>query len=151
MAQIANSLSRKIYVTDDNPRNEDPKQIRTELENKIDKNKCFNIGNRTEAIKKSIINSEPNGIVLIAGKGHEEQQIYKNKIFYISDKQIVKNLKLRIKVLSKKDQNYLQNRMIIKKITGRTKLGDYAGLKIDSRMVKKNNLFLTIKGVNMME
>ena len=35
----------------------------------------------TEAIKKSIINSEPNGIVLIAGKGHEEQQVYKNKIF----------------------------------------------------------------------
>ena len=148
MAKIANSLSRKIYVTDDNPRNEDPKKIRTELENKIDKNKCFNIGNRTKAIKKSIINSEPNGIVLIAGKGHEEQQIYKNKIFYISDKQIVKNLKLRIKVLSKKDQNYLQNRMIIKKITGKTKTGYYAGLKTDSRMVKKNNLFLTVQGVN---
>jgi len=148
MAQIANSLSRKIYITDDNPRNEDPKQIRAELVKKIDKNKSFNIGNRTEAIKKSITNSEPNGIVLIAGKGHEEQQIYKNKIFNISDKQIVRNLKLRIKVLSKKDQNYLQNRMIIKKITGRTKPGNYHGLQIDSRMVKKNNLFLTVKGVN---
>ena len=148
MAKVANSFSRKIYVTDDNPRNEDPKKIRDELVNKIAKNKCFNIGSRTEAIKKSIINSEPNGVVLIAGKGHEEQQIYKNKIFNISDKQIVKNFKLKIKVLSKKNQNYLQNRMIMKKITGRIKLGDYDGLKIDSRMVKKNNLFLTIKGVN---
>ena len=90
MAKIANKFSKKIYVTDDNPRNEDPKKIRNELVNKIDQNKCFNIGNRAEAIKKSIINSEPNGVVLIAGKGHEEQQIYKNKIFYISDKQIVK-------------------------------------------------------------
>ena len=148
MAQIANSFARKIYVTDDNPRNEDPKKIRDELVNKIDKNKCFNIGNRAEAIKKSIINSDPNGVVLIAGKGHEEQQIYKNKIFYISDKQIVRNLELKIKVLSKKNQNYLQNRMIIKKITGRTIPGNYEGLKIDSRMMKKNNLFLTIKGVN---
>ena len=41
--------------------------------------------------------------------------------------------------------------MIIKKITGRTKPGNYQGLKIDSRMVKKNNLFLTVKGVTMME
>ena len=146
MAKIANSFARKVYVTDDNPRNENPKKIREELVNKISKNKCFNIGNRAEAIKKSIINSEPHGVVLIAGKGHEKQQIYKNKIFYISDKQIVKNLKLRIKVLSKKNQNYLQNRLIIKKITGKIKTGNYEGLKIDSRTVKKNNLFLTIKG-----
>jgi MurE/MurF fusion protein len=148
MAKIANRFSKKIYVTDDNPRNENPKTIRNEIVNKITKNKCFNIGNRAEAIKKSIINSEPNGVVLIAGKGHEEQQVYKNKTFYISDKQIVKSLKLRIKVLSKKNQDYLQNRMIIKKIIGRTKQGNYKGLKIDSRIVKKNNLFLTIKGVN---
>ena len=148
MAKIANSFSKKVYVTDDNPRNENPKQIRKELANKIAKVKCFNIGNRAEAIKKSIINSEPNGVVLIAGKGHEDYQIYKNKIFYVSDKQIVKNLKLKINVLSKKKQNYLQNRTIIKKITGRTKPGNYEGLKIDSRMVKKNNLFLTIKGAN---
>ena len=38
--------------------------------------------------------------------------------------------------------------MIIKKITGKTKSGNYEGFKIDSRMVKKNNLFLTIKGEN---
>ena len=148
MAKVANNFSRKIYVTDDNPRNEDPKQIRNELVKKIDKKKCFNIGNRAEAIKKSIINSEPNGVVLIAGKGHEVQQIYKDKVFNISDKQIVRNLQLRIKTLSKKDQNYHQNRIIIKKILGITKSGNYEGLKIDSRMVKKNNLFLTIKGAN---
>ena len=148
MARVANSFCKKIYVTDDNPRNEDPKKIRNELVNKINKHKCYNIGNRVEAVKKSIINSEPNSVVLIAGKGHEEQQVYKNKTFHISDKQIVRNLKLKIKALSKKNQNYLQNKMIIKKITGKTKPGNYEGLKIDSRMVKKNNLFLTIKGMN---
>jgi MurE/MurF fusion protein len=148
MAQIANKFSKKIYVTDDNPRNENPRKIRKELVNKIEKNKCFDIGNRAEAIKKSITNSDPNGVVLIAGKGHEKEQIYKNKILHISDKQIVKNLKLKLKVLSKKDRNYLQNRMIIKKITGTIKQGNYNGLNIDSRMVKKNNLFLTIKGAN---
>ena len=147
MAKVANAFSQKIYVTDDNPRNEDPKHIRDQLIKNIDKNKCFNIGNRTEAIKKSIINSEPNGVVLIAGKGHEEQQIYRNKVFHISDKKIVKKLRLKVKILSKKNQNYIQNRMIIKKITGKIKPGNYAGLKIDSKMVKKNNLFLALKGL----
>ena len=95
MAKIANNYSKKVYVTDDNPRNEDPKKIRNELQKILMPNKCFNIGNRAEAIKKAIKNSEPNEVVLIAGKGHEEKQIYKNKILYISDKQIVKNLKLK--------------------------------------------------------
>ena len=146
MAKVANNYSNKIYITDDNPRNEDPKKIRNYIEKRIDAHKCFNIGNRTEAIKKAIVNSEPNEIVLIAGKGHEEKQIYKNKIFYISDKKIVKNLKLKIKVLSKKKQNYLQNKSILKKISGIIKLENFEGLSIDSRMIKKNNLFLTIKG-----
>jgi MurE/MurF fusion protein len=148
MAKIANNFSNKIYVTDDNPRNEDPKKIRKELVSKMDDKKCFNIGNRAEAIKKAILNSEPNGVVLIAGKGHEDQQIYKDKIFFVSDKKIVRNLKVRTKILSKKNQNFLQNKLIINKITGNTKVQDFDGLSIDSRMVKKNNLFLTIKGKN---
>ena len=46
MAKIANKNSTKIYLTDDNPRNEDPKKIRNELKKYISKNKLFNIGNR---------------------------------------------------------------------------------------------------------
>jgi MurE/MurF fusion protein len=148
MAKLANCHSRRIYITDDNPRSEDPKKIRDELVRKITVNKCFNIGNRTEAIKKAIINSEPNEIVLIAGKGHEDQQIYKNKIFRISDKKIVKNLKLRIKILSKKEQNFIQNKLILKEIKGNLKLENFEGLAIDSRMIEKKNLFITIKGEN---
>ena len=37
----------------------------------------FNIGSRAQAIKKAISNAEPNEIILVAGKGHEEEQIYK--------------------------------------------------------------------------
>ena len=148
MAKIANNFCRKIYVTDDNPRNENPKKIRSEIEKHITPIKCFNIGNRANAIKKAILNTEPNEIVLIAGKGHEDRQIYKNKIFHISDKEIIKKLKLKIKILSRKSQNYLQNKLILKKIKGDIQLDDFEGLAIDSRLVKKNNLFLTIKGPN---
>ena len=148
MARIANKYSKKVYVTDDNPRNEDPKKIRNDLVKVIDSNKCLNIGNRAEAIKKAIVDSEQNDIVLVAGKGHEEEQIYKNKILYISDKKIIKNIKLKIKVLTKKKKNYLQNKLILKKIKGNINIDNFEGLAIDSRVVKKNNLFLTIKGKN---
>ena len=37
-------------------------------------------------------------IILVAGKGHEEKQIYKNKILNISDKKIIKKINLNIKL-----------------------------------------------------
>ena len=115
MASVANKYSKKVFVTDDNPRNEDPQKIRSEIIKNIKSNKCFNIGKRAEAIKKAILNAQKDEVVLIAGKGHEDKQIYKNRIFYVSDKQIVKNLKLKIKTLSKKNKNYLQNKIVLKK------------------------------------
>ena len=148
MAKIANNHSKKIYVTDDNPRKENPKKIRNEIIKKINKNKCFNIGDRTTAIEKAIKNAEQNDVILIAGKGHEDKQIYKNKIIHISDKKIIKNLKINLKVLNQKEQNYLQNKLILKKIKGNITIKNFHGLAIDSRIVKKNNLFLTIKGKN---
>ncbi len=148
MAKVANSYSKKVYITDDNPRSEDPKKIRNEIIKNIYLNKCFNIGKREEAIKKAIINSDQDDVVLIAGKGHEDKQIYKNKIINISDKQIVKNLNLKIKKLPKKMKNYLQNKSILEKITKNINIGNFEGLALDSRMIKKDNLFLTINGKN---
>ena len=148
MAKVANNYCRKIYVTDDNPRNEDPRKIRNDIIKGINSNKCFNIGNRVKAIKKAIVNSDLNEIILIAGKGHEDKQIYKKKIFYISDKKIVKNIKFRIKALTAKEKNCLQNKLLLKEINGNINVGNFEGLAIDSRMVKKDNLFLTVKGKN---
>ena len=66
-------------------------KIRKEIINNISNSNCYNIGNRATAIKFAVKNAEPNEIILIAGKGHEKEQIYKNKTISISDKQIVKN------------------------------------------------------------
>ena len=104
MAKIADDYCKKIYITDDNPRNENPKKIRDELLKYIKKNKVLNIGDRKLAIKKAIQNANPKEIVLVAGKGHEEQQIYKNKILNISDKKIIKKLKIKTKILIKKNK-----------------------------------------------
>ena len=94
MSKIAEKNCKKIYVTDDNPRNENPKLIRKEVSKKISKNKLYNIGDRTTAIKKALQTSAPQEIILIAGKGHEAKQIYKDKIKYILDKNIVRKTKI---------------------------------------------------------
>ena len=146
MAKIANSYCRKIYVTDDNPRNENPVKIRKEIIKHIEKSKCFNIGDRSKAIKTAVQNSEPNEIILIAGKGHETEQIYRNKIILNTDKQIIKNLKIKKKKLSKNIQAFIQNKKIFMSIKKNFKIKNFHGLSIDTRVIKKKNLFLTIKG-----
>ncbi len=148
MAKIASSECHKIYVTDDNPRNEKPESIRKQIIKNISGSKFFDIGNRASAIKTAIQNAELNEIVLIAGKGHELEQIYKNKTISFSDKKIVKNFKPKIKKLSNEEQNFSQNKKIIKEIVKGKKFNNFHGLSIDSRLVKKDNIFLTIKGKN---
>ena len=148
MGKIASQNCKNIYVTDDNPRDEKPEKIRNEIIKVIKNNNCFNIKDRSIAIKTAIINAEPNEKILIAGKGHESQQIYKKKTISISDKKIVSNFNYKSKKLSNKQLTFLQNKKIIKEIKKNTKIEDFHGLAIDSRLVKKDNLFLTIKGKN---
>ena len=71
-------------------------KIRNDILKNLDNHNSFD---RKQSIsnKRAILNSDPNEIVLIAGKGHENKQIYKNKIIKTSDKQIVKKLKLKLK------------------------------------------------------
>jgi len=146
MAAIANKNCKKIYVTDDNPRNENPKKIRNELVRLIKKNKVYNIASRVKAIKQAIQNAEPQEIILIAGKGHEEKQIYKNRILNISDKKIIKKINKGFKNISTRKQNYLQNKKILKNIIGKKIKINFDGLSIDTRTIKRDNLFLAIKG-----
>ena len=148
MAKIAKLHCKKIYVTDDNPRNENPTKIRKEIIKNLNGSNYFNIGNREDAIREAVMNAEPNEIILITGKGHENFQDYGNKIINVSDKKIVKNLKISKEHFSQKKQNYLFNQKILSQIVKTKKFKKFNGLAIDSRDVKKDNLFLTIKGKN---
>ena len=71
MGKIAKKYCRKIFITDDNPRNENPKKIRNAIM-KGCKKLAVNIGNRKEAIKIAIKELGTNEILLVAGKGYEE-------------------------------------------------------------------------------
>ncbi len=85
IAKVVSKYTNLQIITDDNPRNEDPAIIRKKLiqysSNPIE------VPNRREAIKFGIkYLKKNNGVLIIAGKGHEDTQTYKEKINIFSDK-----------------------------------------------------------------
>ena len=76
MGKIANQYCDRIYLTDDNPRNENPKKIRSAIKKKINKSKLYEISDRSKAIKKAIFDLKLGDILIVAGKGHENIQDY---------------------------------------------------------------------------
>ena len=88
MGKIANKFADKVYITDDNPRNENASKIRKTIISQCSKAK--ELPNRREAIKKSINELTKNKILIIAGKGHENKQYIKNKILNFDDTKIAK-------------------------------------------------------------
>ena len=92
MGQIANRFCNKIYLTDDNPRNENPKKIRSHIKRKINQSKLYEIASRRKAIKEAINNLHTGEILLVAGKGHEKVQEIGIKKIYLSLKIKYENL-----------------------------------------------------------
>ena len=148
MAQIAGRYFDKIYVTDDNPRRENPKKIRNELLRELNKKNYFDIGNRKKAIKFAIQNSSMNELILIAGKGHETTQDYGNKIIKISDKEIVKKIKFKSKKFNNIEYEKYLNAKTLKQMKITKKEIKFYGTSINSKETKKGNLFIAIKGKN---
>jgi UDP-N-acetylmuramoyl-L-alanyl-D-glutamate--2,6-diaminopimelate ligase len=91
MGNIASKYSDIVYITSDNPRNEDPFEIITNI-----KNGCLNDKNiiiesdRNKAIINALSNMNNGDLLMVLGKGHEEYQIIKDKKIEFSDKKIIK-------------------------------------------------------------
>ena len=74
MGEAAIELADRIYVTDDNPRTEDPAAIRQQIMATASE-KFIEIGNRKAAIQTAIDTLKAGDSLLIAGKGHETTQM----------------------------------------------------------------------------
>ena len=99
MAEVASKYSDYIFITNDNPREEDPKSIALDIEVGLKRMEyeSYTIQlDRREAINEALSMARENDIVLIAGKGHETYQIIGNKKYHFSDQEealfILKNL-----------------------------------------------------------
>ena len=92
MGRIAAQYGDVVYVTSDNPRTEDPVQIVKDVELGVKEGLREGshyevIVDRREAIQHAIQNAKPGDIVLIAGKGHEDYQILKDKTIHFDDRE----------------------------------------------------------------
>ena len=145
MGRIANQYCDRIYLTDDNPRYENPKKIRTSIRKYIDKSKIYEIPNRANAIKKAIFELKTGDILIVAGKGHEKIQEYrKTKKLFSDQQQILKNITIKNKTLS---SNLKLN--ILKELSNSNSISsklEINNASINSKKIKKNNIFFAIKG-----
>ena len=89
MGKIAKKYCRKIFITDDNPRMENPAKIRKAI---IGNNKklFMEIPSRKKAIETAVKELEENEILIVAGKGHEKFQDFGKYQIKFSDKDIIK-------------------------------------------------------------
>ncbi len=145
MGLIANRYCDKIYLTDDNPRSEDPNKIRRDIKSNILKNKIIEIPSRESAIKSAILDIKSNEIVIIAGKGHEVYQDYISRKFFSDKKCIEKFVKIKNKSLNRNWKSNIISEITKKKIEKNININEAS---IDSRITKKNNIFFGIKGKN---
>ncbi|MGB7295044.1 MAG: UDP-N-acetylmuramoyl-L-alanyl-D-glutamate--2,6-diaminopimelate ligase [Candidatus Aminicenantales bacterium] len=100
MGEVAASLADQAFITSDNPRSEDPLAIIAEIEqgfiNKGAKNYAI-IPDRKEAIVRALTTARKGDYVLIAGKGHENYQILKNKTIHFDDIEAVRSILATVK------------------------------------------------------
>ena len=82
MGLIAKKYCDTIYLTDDNPRTEDPKFIRNQIKKGLTNKKFFEVPSRSSAIFRAIKNLNSGDVLIVAGKGHENYQEYKKKKFF---------------------------------------------------------------------
>ena len=145
MGRVAKKYCTKIFITDDNPRNENPKKIRNSII-KGCKKIAVEIGDRKRAIKTAIKELLPNQVLLVAGKGHESTQDYGNKVINFSDKKIIQNI---VKKENFSSQKFSLPNFIAKKTFSDSENVEYNGVSINSKNIKKNNLFFSIRGKNV--
>jgi UDP-N-acetylmuramoyl-L-alanyl-D-glutamate--2,6-diaminopimelate ligase len=83
MGRIAAEQADLAFVTDDNPRSEDPATIRRAILDACPG--AIEIGDRREAIRTAIGRLEPGDLLVIAGKGHETGQIVGDQVLPFDD------------------------------------------------------------------
>jgi len=88
MGRIAERLADRIVVTDDNPRGEDGDAIVAEILAGIqDPSRITVERERARAIERAVRGAEPGDVVLVAGKGHETEQVIGTQKLHYSDRE----------------------------------------------------------------
>jgi UDP-N-acetylmuramoyl-L-alanyl-D-glutamate--2,6-diaminopimelate ligase len=93
MGAVAADLADRIVLTDDNPRSEDPAAIVRDIRAGVGNHPRVNvIHDRRSALKSAIERARPGDVVLVAGKGHETEQLIGSERRAFDDRAVVAEL-----------------------------------------------------------
>lgn len=96
MGEVVGRYSDLAFLTDDNPRDEDPEGIMAEVIPGLERRRPAEgyrvIPDRREAIAAALQEAGRGDLVLIAGKGHEDEQIYRGRSVHFSDREVAGEL-----------------------------------------------------------
>ena len=90
MGTVAGQGSEVVFATSDNPRSEDPRAILAEIEPALAATGVRYVvePDRGEAICLALKEARPNDVVLLAGKGHEKEQILADRTIPFDDAEV---------------------------------------------------------------
>ena len=90
MGEVAGRGSDVVFATSDNPRSEDPRAILAEIEPALKATGVRYVvePDRTQAICLALKEARPNDVILVAGKGHEKQQILADRTIPFDDAEV---------------------------------------------------------------
>ena len=90
MGKTACTNADYVFLTNDNPRCEDPKQIFNDILVGMQGHTNYEIiPDRKQAIRRALANAHKNDIVIVAGKGHENYQLVGTEKKHFSDQEVV--------------------------------------------------------------
>lgn len=92
MAQVAERMADRIFVTSDNVRTEKPEDIIADIRAGFTAkglSKTITITDRKEAIRTAILTAPDSATILLAGKGHENYQVIGKEKIHFDEKEIV--------------------------------------------------------------
>ena len=93
MGKTAGEYADFTIITSDNPRSEEPESIVKDIEEGIKTTgaEYLCIVDRAEAIKYAVKNAKPGDVIILAGKGHETYQIFKDRTIHFDEREIVRD------------------------------------------------------------
>lgn len=97
MGSISAKLADITYITSDNPRTEEPQSILNQIEKGFNANNPKNkqhyaILDRYEAIRHAILTMLPGDVLVVAGKGHEDYQIFADRTIHFDDGEVAREV-----------------------------------------------------------
>ncbi|MCQ4727219.1 UDP-N-acetylmuramoyl-L-alanyl-D-glutamate--2,6-diaminopimelate ligase [Anaerotignum faecicola] len=92
MGEIGGRLSDLCIITSDNPRSEDPERILDDIEEGIKRTSCEykREADRRKAIFEAVNSANKGDLIIVAGKGHEDYQIFPDRTIHFDDAEVVR-------------------------------------------------------------